>query len=602
MAVMLNRIGNLAQLMKDKKAAGERLVLMLGAGASLSSGVPLTRTIMEELVQKNARGEATARIEDRFDALWRESNEEHRGLMLKPYLDHPPSVGYERLAELVRLGFVEVIITFNFDLLLERALNNASFLDYRTLIRGETTPDAMVKILYAKEPKVKILKMHGSLQSADAFLFAREEMLNYPPDLERVITDLTGRDIIICGYAFTDMCVMRAFNASKDGGSIHYVNPSGAVDNIKGFLVARRSQDKVIEGDLGKFDQFITELHRELTIQPRTEASPARHNLFKFLDYYQNDQTPWFLGRRNLTRQMKKRFEGGAVRLLYLTGKPKVGKTSFILAGLIPALDAARYECIYLRCTTDVEAQLRAELERRFSQSLADLDWDAVLDRVSGLTSKRIVLFLDQFERPCRGAMDRAVPWQALADFVSALGRKSSDRLSAVFIALDGTPFWKLMAKAQAPNEQEEIKPLSPARVGSIIQYAARKGGITLDPAVVETIVSEYRQAVEAPGDKHFFTLLHVQTICYYLVKGFQPPYRGYQDLPQGGLRAALETLKDESSLIDLMDDLPASERRLVRSFLKVICDPNSSTDKLIGFIRTHFPNVPDERFPEPLL
>jgi SIR2-like domain len=598
---VLNRIGNLAQLMKDKKAAGGRLVLMLGAGASLSSGVPLTRTIMEELVRKNAQGDETTRVEDRFDALWRSSNDEHRGLMLKPYLDHPPGVGYQRLAELVRMDLFEVIITFNFDLLLEHALDNAGFRDYRTLIRGETAPDAMVKILNAKEPRVKILKMHGSLQSADAFLFAREEMLNYPPDLERVISDLTGNDIIICGYAFTDTCVIRAFNPSKDGGSIHYVNPSGAVDNIKGFLIARRSQDKVIDGELGKFDQFMTELSRQMTTQPATEARPARHNLFKFLDYYQNDQTSWFVGRRNLTLRLKNRFERGAVPLLYLTGKPKVGKTSFILAGLIPALDPAKYECIYLRCVADVETQLRAELERRFPQSTTGLDWDAVFARISTLTEKRVVLFLDQFERSCRGAMNQAVRGRELADFVSALGRQSNAKLSVVFIALDDTPFWKLMAKAQTPNEQEEIQPLSPAHVARIIRYAARKGDVTLDPAVVETVVNEYREAVEAPGDKHFFTLLHVQTICYYLARGFQPPYRGYQDLPQGGLRAALETLKEESSLIDLMDDLPTGDRRLVRSFLKVICDPNSSTDKLIGFIRTQFPNVQDERFPEPL-
>jgi hypothetical protein len=171
-----------------------------------------------------------------------------------------------------------------------------------------------------------------------------------------------------------------------------------------------------------------------------------------------------------------------------------------------------------------------------------------------------------------------------------------------VFIALEDTPFWKLVARAHADNDQEEIKALSPARVARIIRYAARRGGITLDPEVVRTVVDEYRQAVEAPGDTHVFTLLHVQTICYYLARGFQPPYRGYRDLPQGGLRAALETIKEESSLIDLLDDLPATERRLVRSFLKVICDPNSSTDKLIGFIRTHFPKMQDECFPEPLV
>jgi hypothetical protein len=35
---MLDRIRDLAQFMKDKKSAGEKLGLMLGVGASISSG------------------------------------------------------------------------------------------------------------------------------------------------------------------------------------------------------------------------------------------------------------------------------------------------------------------------------------------------------------------------------------------------------------------------------------------------------------------------------------------------------------------------------------------------------------------------------------
>ena len=47
---------------------------------------------------------------------------------------------------------------------LERALDEANFRDYKTIIRGETSTDAISAIL-AGAPRVKILKMHGSSQS-----------------------------------------------------------------------------------------------------------------------------------------------------------------------------------------------------------------------------------------------------------------------------------------------------------------------------------------------------------------------------------------------------------------------------------------------------
>ena len=50
------------------------------------------------------------------------------------------------------------------------------------------------------------------------------------------------------------------------------------------------------------------------------------------------------------------------------------------------------------------------------------------------------------------------------------------------------------------------------------------------------------------------------------------------------------------------MDDLPAHERRLIRSFLKIICDPSrGNTTKVVEFIRDHFPELAEDRFPEPI-
>lgn len=574
---------------------------MLGAGASLSSGVKLAQTIIEEIVRKYGPSSSGANVVDTFDELWRASSASNRDLMLAPYLQASPSPGYMRLAELIQLGFFDTIITFNFDRLLEESLNAIGFTDFKTIIRGETDPNAVELLLKKDEPRVKILKIHGSLNSADYFLFSKDEMLNYPEPFRTVFDDLTKRDIIICGYAFNDQCVSRAFNAERESGSIYYVNPSGATENIKGFLIVRRSQDKVISGDFGKFDLFCETLHQHLTDKTPTVPSKPRQNIFKFLDHYSEENRNWFFGRKAQVKSLVKKFQTSPPGTLIISGEPKIGKTSFIRAGMIPYLGSEQYECIYVRCGTNVEEQVRDELKQRFA-SLDGLDWKQTLERLPQLTQKRIVIFLDQFERPSR-AFDKAPEkHSAILDFLNAISAPSTARVSCVLVSASETSFWKLLVKLNMPQkEMFEIMPLTALRVRSIIRHAARKGGIPLDAATIEALCARYQADIDSHrADNREFTLMHLQTFCYYRAKGYQGALSDYE-LRNQGLQAALNSMTDESSLIDLLDNLPAAERKVIRSFLKVICDPDTDKRKIVEFIKNHFPDLKEDRFPEPI-
>lgn len=599
---MLDRIKNLAQAMQARKAAGgTKFVLMLGAGASQSSGLKPTPQIIQELVERSAQSSSSASLEDRFDALWRASTPEQRGDMLAPYLTGVPSEGYRHIAELIRAGHFDVILTFNFDSLLERALDELGFRDYERLVRGETTTEAIVTMLRKREPRVKILKLHGSLRSADYFLFSKEEMLNYPKELAAIVSEVTGRDIVICGYKFSDTCVIRAFNAEPDAGAIYFVNPAGATDGIKGFLSGRRSH--VVAGEYGYFDEFARALFRELTAPAAAAAEVTRQNLFKFLDHYQEDQRAWFLGRRRLTRELVKRFDKPTFTSLFLYGKPKVGKTSFVRAGLIPFLDAAQVEPVFVRCRKEPHAQIVAELERRFATVLAGLSWREIAARLATLTNKRVALFLDQFERPCRAAAQAPSVQAALLSSMRDLLGQANPQLGIVLITSDEIAFWKFFGMLRdSSTELQEIGALSERRVKRIIRHAAHHGGVRLNEDYVSAICGEYARSLEdAGGERRPFTLTHVQTICYYLVKGFQPTWSGYDALPPG-LLAALESVREEANFIDLLDDLPPDDRRLVRTLLKAICDPDGNTRKILEYLKRRFPDIKEDRYPEPIV
>jgi hypothetical protein len=600
---MSDLIRSLAEYVRLKKGTDQKFVLMLGAGASLSSGVKTTDAIVTELTAQYGIQASGSSADERFDELWRGSSPDDRLRMLQPYLDRMPSGGYERLAALIADGYFDVVVTFNFDRLLERALDDAGFRDYKVIIRGEVDRGSLARLIAAREPRVKILKLHGSLQSADYFLFSTEEMLNYPEEIRETLLELTARDIIVCGYAFNDQCVQRAFSDAEDSGSIYYVNPAGAGANIRPYLYRRRSKERVISGNDGRFDDFVTALHTTLTTRHAPETAPQRprQNLFKFLDHYHEEDKQWFFGRRQLTRTLAERFETSPPSLLLLSGKPKVGKTSFVRAGLIPALNHGRFECVYLRGKRDLDAQLRSHVTARLGAEPPDTDWVSLVSTLKQASGKHLVIVLDQFEKFARawesGAADtKATLLQSLVTLVGQAG----DGATVVLAAVDEAAFWKMIhaLHAQLRSEKREIDsldvevtPLPPTLVSSIVRHAARISGTSISPAVLKDICS----------DRGLSTLTHVQTVCYYLAKGHYANWTGYERLNDQGLRAALDSIRDEGSIMDLVDDLPGHERRLIRAFLKLICEPSGSTKKIIDFIRAHFPDIKDDRFPEPL-
>jgi hypothetical protein len=603
--VMLERIQNLAQLMRDKKSAGDKFVLMLGAGASLSSGVKPTKQIMQEIVEHYGRDYHDGSIEERFGELWRQSTPNDRRLFLNQYLNCRPKEGYGRLAELIKMGYFDIVVTFNFDRLLETALDEADFkgsTGYKSIIRGETDINAIAKLADAGEPRVKILKLHGSLWSSDYFLFSEDEMTNYPPQIASLLREITRHDIIICGYAFEDLCVAKAFDDSPDAGSVYYVNPSAPGTYIRGILIGRKSQKKVIGGDLGKFDDFFSALHGALAGPPPASLKPVpmqarQDNPFKFMDSYREADKEWFFGREDLTVKMREKIEKQEGKVFCIWGPAKIGKTSFIRAGLIPQIDAQQYECIYLRCRPGVEERLRRELERRFSVSFQGKDLDAVLSEVKAKTPKRILLFFDQFERVVHGCSGCDAEIEALVNFMTSLTRNSDQRLTPIFITLKELAFSGLLVEKLAEVVKdwkfEKMERLDVDVLRDVIQQLASKAGIKLNPQTVERLCKRY-------GEESNFTLAHVQTLCYYQVNGFSQDFGDYDALRNPGLSAALDSLTEDSNLMDLIDELSPEERALIRSLMKKICNPTASIKTVVEFMKKNFSNlIGKETFPE---
>lgn len=195
--------------------------LLIGSGISRAAEIPTGWEITLDLVRrvgeaKGAEPQAdwaqwyreTAGEEPNYSKLLEElaSSPNERRSILHSYIEPTdedreegrkvPTAAHRAIAQLVRAGYVRVIITTNFDRLMENALREVGV---------EPTVVASVEALRGAEPithtNCYILKLHGDYKDA-RILNTDEELSGYPNEydvlLDRIIDEF---GLIVCGWS-----------------------------------------------------------------------------------------------------------------------------------------------------------------------------------------------------------------------------------------------------------------------------------------------------------------------------------------------------------------------------------------------------------------
>jgi hypothetical protein len=592
------KIRSLANLMKVRKAAGEKFVLMLGAGASMSSGVVSTPKLMQGLLDEFGQDiDPSQAIEDRFDKLWKRTSDRDRRILLQPYLEKTPSVGYQKLAALIAAGYFDIAVTFNFDDLLEKALNDSGFNEYKRVIRGETIDEEMQKLIDAPDPKFKLIKLHGSLESSDHFLFDVNEMNEYPPAINSLVSRVTARDIVMCGYGFKDVCVIRAF--AQRGGPVVCVNPSGVPRELRGFLKERRSDDANVDTD---FDSFFGDLHEALLAAPAASAAAekAPPNPFKFLESYHTEDSSAFAGRDDEIARFKQALtKTPPSRIIIVAGPAKVGKTSLVRAGLIPVLDAPTHAGVYVRCQREFEKTLPRDLWPA-DPVAASLGLKDALHRLAGETpNERVILFLDQFERVISAYDVGTKPGRAsLAAFVTSELMTTVENLTVVLVVLDEPNIVQTLCQAcndaGVPWSIIQCSPFDRDDLAKILRSLATNAGFEFDQRIIDEMVQNYDQtkSLSSAADQRF-TLAHIQTVCHILAATKTVDYDSYRQAFDSNVKALHQAI-NVADIISFVEDFSWSDAVWFRNMIKVPL--KESKERIADFIKSHY----DELVPKP--
>lgn len=271
----------LADSMKRAKQNGRSFCLFIGAGCSLSSSAhPITseQVVKDCLIrcmgpQYDPPKTWEHLYKDFVNYVWEcYAPEDRREILYECFKDLKPSKGYMKLKELVEHGYIEKIITTNFDMLIDEVLND---LPHITQVGG--FPKRTIKGGSA----IVLFKAHGDIENG-GLRFSPRELTTLPPDISDTISELSQCSCLVCGYRGQDVGIMSSLDTNSEY-SAFWAAPrrpleSDFYDNSQVFnwMNTRNSSANFIYGDiLGTFDELMTQLVHTLIGDDSTANIPS---------------------------------------------------------------------------------------------------------------------------------------------------------------------------------------------------------------------------------------------------------------------------------------------------------------------------------------
>ena len=276
--------------------------VLVGSGMSSAAGIPTGWQVVQDLIRKVALVEGAdpteldgeperwwarqGRGEPRYDTLLPAlaSTDAARQLLLRQYFEPSPQLGsraqptagHQALAALCASGRVRIVLTTNFDRLIERALDQAGSLPQ--VIASGTALAGMTPLCHAA---TTIVKLHGDYASL-GLRNTPEELAKYPVDLNQLLARVFDEyGLVVVGWsAEYDTALAAALEACPSRRyPTYWVSFHGNLSEPAQRLIAKR--DACVIETTGA-DEFLGDLVQKIgrldqVAARRTRPSPLRH-------------------------------------------------------------------------------------------------------------------------------------------------------------------------------------------------------------------------------------------------------------------------------------------------------------------------------------
>lgn len=255
------------------ESIGNPYILFLGEGCAAAAGAPSRESLARQALamfgsadEKPAHEESAERIFERFARHTASLSAASLGRMLRSLHAQVavPSF-YQHLAQLIREGYFPLILTMNFDTLLEQALSNAGVRsrDYRVTTFGKSRVSTPMESGDERSNQLThIVKLHGDLAQDIAQVTPDQIEEALGPSRHWVKSEVKG-DLILVEHILSDDPIDRWLDHSPSR-ELWWVAGKEPADRAKVQSWTLENLNEVT-GDLGRPQTFFQQLSFRLS-------------------------------------------------------------------------------------------------------------------------------------------------------------------------------------------------------------------------------------------------------------------------------------------------------------------------------------------------
>jgi tetratricopeptide (TPR) repeat protein len=301
--------GQLVYDLKEAKKAGKAPIFFLGAGASMTAGIPRASQIIADAFAEfndNPGLQKLSDVEKKYAKVMSVLKPNQRKKLFDRYIaDAKVNVTHIYLAQLMQAGYADYVLTVNFDNLMLRALAlyNEFPPVYDMAIIKERTTDIF--------PTKSVIYLHGQHHS-DWLLNTPEEMAKVKESVLRVFDTIKhGRPWVFIGYSGSDPVFDNIQKiAARFNEGLYWVgnNSKPLPDKVAAFLSTTNLNAFHVEGY--DADSFMLTLSRELGVaQPQILDKPFTALLGMLNNIVDIDDAEHFKGVKDRLEIVKEQVE-----------------------------------------------------------------------------------------------------------------------------------------------------------------------------------------------------------------------------------------------------------------------------------------------------
>lgn len=344
----LNELSSMFLEKFKRQSESSKIVLLLGAGADISSGGISFFTFKKRFCEKYSQNRIlstspTEIIDELFDNLLENSIQQANWAHIVEQLFHElrelqPSDAYKILVLLAQKRVIDAVITTNFDNMLERAAECMGLPIFQIFSSGISKP---YDFNFNKASLIPYIKLHGDLSARSQLILTKKqiEVGNYDKDILELLEQILKTHIlVIAGYSGFDIKLVEILERNtRDVRYIYYCNP-GTIKKNSPLYLQMGNKLRFVQTS---FDSLIENISKPILNKPSLlRFSPIIiEKLLKWrLEYFQTQFYEDHLTRAFLTIDKRPvprketeahimQFLTSELPLLIITGKSGIGKS-----------------------------------------------------------------------------------------------------------------------------------------------------------------------------------------------------------------------------------------------------------------------------------